>query len=112
MKVKRLPPTLKKRQRYVVFEVAGEETFKKEEVYKSLASTGIKALGEIGFAGLGFWLTDFDENKQKGILKINHDQKDQAKALLALASTVNGKPARFSSMGVSGTIKKAKKKWW
>ena len=112
MNVKRLPPTMKNRQRYIIFSVIGEETFKNEDIHKSLTQTGIKTFGQIGFAGFGLWLTDFDDRKQKGILKINHDHKDQAKALLALAREVNGKRARFNTLGVSGTIKKAKEKWW
>jgi RNase P/RNase MRP subunit POP5 len=57
------------------------------------------------------WLTIFEENK--GILRCAHTSKQEAVELLTSIRRVGKEnmPVRIETLGTSGTIKKAKKKF-
>jgi len=108
MKVKRLPPSLRERQRYILFEVFGEEKFKKGDVLKAINTTGQRFFGELEFSRIHPWLIDYDSQKKEGVLKTNNHTKEEAKTILFLVDNIGGKPARISCKKVSGTIKKVR----
>jgi len=108
MKLKRMPPSMRERQRYIRFEVAGEEKFNKEDILKAINSTGQRFFGELEFSRIHPWLIDFNPGKQVGILKTNNHAKEEAKSILFLVDSVKGKRARITCQKVSGTIKKAR----
>lgn len=110
--MKATPPTIRSRQRYIIFQIYGEEKFKKEDVVHAITRTGMRFLGELGYSKAKAWLMDFDANSQRGILKIENTEKDRIKATLVLIDKINEKRTRINVLGVSGTIKKAKQKWW
>ncbi len=110
--MKATPPTIRTRQRYIVFQVYGEEKFKKDEVVHAITRTGTKFLGDLGYSKAKSWLIDFDSGSQKGILRIVNTEKDNIKATLVLIKELGEKRARINVLGVSGTIKRAKEKWW
>lgn len=57
------------------------------------------------------WLTVFEHNK--GILRCVHTYKDEAIGLLTSIKTMGGEkmPIKVETLGTSGTIKKAKRKY-
>lgn len=111
MKPKRNPPSWKKRQRYVVFRVTGEEKFKKELLLSSLKKTGARFFGEMEFARIRPWLADFDFATQTGILRTDSKKVGEAKSILLLTAKIGERKSRISTLGVSGTIKKAREKF-
>lgn len=110
--MKPTPPTIRSRQRYIVFQLIGEEKFKKEDVVHAITRTGLRFLGELGYSEAKPWLIEFDPQAQKGLLRVENTAKEEMKATLALVTGVNEKRARATVLGVSGTIKRAKNKWW
>lgn len=108
---KPLQPTLRERNRYIVFELRSEGKLDRKQVTKSLWNTVLRFLGELGASETSLWLIDWLPDKQKGILKVNHKSVTPVQAALALLKEVDKKPVLPRVLGVSGTIKKAREKW-
>ena len=108
MRLKRLPPTLRERQRYILFQIVGEEKFKKGDVLKAINRTGQMFFGELEFSRIHPWLIDFDPEGQVGILRTNNMAKEEAKAILFLVDNINDKRVRITCKKVSGTLKKVR----
>lgn len=53
----------------------------------------------------------WNREKQKGILRVNNRYANHAKASLALITGIEGRDVMVRSLGVSGTLKKAKQKY-
>jgi len=106
--LKSLLPSLKERKRYLVFEVISKtkiSDFKavKDEIKTSMASL----IGDLGMAGASIKFIDEKETENRGMIMLNHDFLDHARASLALVKSVNGIPVILRSLGVSGMINKA-----
>ena len=108
MKLQRMPPSLKERQRYIRFDVLGEEKFNKGDVLKAINKTGKIFFGELEFSRIHPWLIDYDPQNNEGVLKTNNHAKEEAKTILFLVDNIEGKPVRISCKKVSGTIKKVR----
>ncbi len=109
--LKTLPPTLRSRQRYLVFEAVGNG-FGREELAKAVFNTGMRFLGEHEYSRTKAWLMDFDQERQKGIIRFAHNHKKGIKAVLLLVNDIGGRKAILHTLGISGTVKKARKKWF
>ena len=84
------------RNRYVLFEVLGEEPENFENwFYKEF----MKFFGEYGFSRIGFKLIQYKE--RKGILRCRREYVEKVIGFLALI-----KEPRVKSLKTSGTIKK------
>jgi len=110
MKLKRNLPSMRERQRYIMFEIQGEEKFKKGDVLKAINVTGQRFFGEFEFSRIHPWLIDFIPGEQCGIIKTNNHAKGEAKSILFLINSINNKRARITCKKVSGTLKKVREK--
>lgn len=108
---KPLLPTLKERNRYLVFELISDSKVDRDSVIRAIWNSSLTFLGELGTSKSSLWLTEWDSAKGIGILKVNHKAVDKARAALALVKEINKKPCIIHVLGISGTIKKAKEKW-
>jgi RNase P/RNase MRP subunit POP5 len=113
-KLKSLMPSLKEKKRFVVFEIISNrpvEEFK--EVYQAIWQKSNEYLGRFETARAGLWLLadKWDQKKQKGILKINNKYMDKIKAVFALTTEVGKEKAILRSVGASGILNKAEKKF-
>jgi ribonuclease P/MRP protein subunit POP5 len=108
---KPLPPTLRERNRYIAFELISDVKFRRDEVVNAVWNSALGFLGESGMARSSLWLMDWDEKKQRGILKVNHVSVEQVRAALALLKDINKKNCIFHALGVSGTVKKTREKF-
>lgn len=104
-------PTMRERNRYMVLEVMADDKFVKDDIVRTIWNSSVRLLGESGFSKTGLWLVEWDEGKQKGILRASHKTVPQVRASLALIKEICNKPALLHVLGVSGTIKGAKAKW-
>ena len=115
------------RTRYITFEILCSY----EITFRELVSTiwrEISALfGESGSSKTGLWLmslesisleegTDLTRKTPKihlyrGCLRTNHQSTDIVRTALAFISDINGKPAFFSVLKISGTMKSVQKKY-
>ncbi|MEM2918598.1 MAG: Rpp14/Pop5 family protein [Candidatus Altiarchaeota archaeon] len=108
---KLLPPTLRERNRYLAFEIISERKFSKEDVTKAIWNSALKFLGELGTGKTSLRLIEWNEEKQHGIIKVNHKSVDEIRAAIALIKEINSIPIIPRVLGVSGTIKKTRERW-
>ena len=101
-------PTLKDRQRHILFRVVGQAKVGEEEARRAAYGAILRFLGELGFSEASPKLMLFDEARQEGVLKVERSQAERVKAALALATEAGGKPAALRVLKVSGTIKRLK----
>lgn len=106
-----IPPVMRARNRYVVYEAICERPLRREDVGKAVWRETLTFLGELGASRSALRIVEFDEKKQKGIIKVDHKHVDEAKVALALVREINKKPVILNVLGVSGILKKARCKW-
>ena len=95
----------------MVYEAVSDSRITGEEIGTAIWKTALEFLGELGVSKSSFRIVDFDEKRQKGIVKVNHSSVEEARVVLALRKEVNKKPVALRVLGVSGILKKAKSKW-
>ncbi len=110
-KPKYLPPTLREKHRYIAFQLVGERPFRKEEVKKAVWEASLSTLGVLGSAKAKPWFIKFDEKSQTGIVRVDRKHVEELRFALTLVTEINGSKAIFRTLGVSGTIKRLKKKF-
>ena len=103
--MKPLLPTLKEKKRYLVFEVFGEQ-IDKAKTEKLIEDTCLKFLGENGYSKAGIMILRDSWNKNRGVIKVNTKYVDELKVSMGL---IKGKTI-VNTIGLSGTLKKAKEK--
>ena len=112
-RMKPLLPSLKEKKRYVVFEVISETPVSEQDAYSAVETglngfIGLKGMAE---AGLQFIRERWDAKKQRGIARIATNHTDNLKASFVFISSIGGKKVTVHSVGVSGTVDKAEKKY-
>jgi len=110
-----LKPTLREKNRYIAFEIISDVKFARDEIVKAVWNACLRFLGEKGASGTSLWIMDWDEEKQRGIIKVNHKAVDDVKAALALMPEIkkedgNRYKAVYRTLTVSGTLKKVREK--
>lgn len=108
-----LPSSLRERKRYIAFEVISEEKIEFGELVNALWHSLLNLVGEMGTSDVNFWLVkdSWDEDRQKGLIKCNHKHVKNVRASLALINQIGDKKIIIRSLGVSGTMKAAEKKF-
>jgi ribonuclease P/MRP protein subunit POP5 len=106
-----LPPAKRERNRYLVYNVLSDSPVSGEDMGKAIWREALSFLGELGVSRSGLRIVDFDEKKQQGVIKTGHTSVDEARVVLALVKEVSKKPVTLHVIGVSGILKKARKKW-
>ena len=96
-----------------MFEVMSESPLKDTEIYSAVKDSLQAYVGILGTgkAGLQFIKEKWDKQNQCGIARVSHTSVDMLKASFVLIHTINNKKARVRSLGTSGTIEKAQKKY-
>ncbi len=110
MKLKSIPPSMRSRRRYLVFELLSSGPLSKEDLIRAFSRTGLHLLGEFGYSSLKLSVLEFEG--RKGIIRFMYKKRQSVKAIIALLTEVNGISVIVRTLGVSGTIKKAREKWW
>ncbi len=106
---KPFPSTLKDKKRYLVIKIRSEQKFTRGELIKALWDSAFENLGSLQIAKSGFWLMDFDPEKQKGILRTNNKKQQEVRTTLTLIQKIKNKKAFISTEKTHGTLKKARK---
>lgn len=110
--MKPILPSLRQKKRYLVFEIISNSKISKfkavsDAIYKKV----FECLGEFRTAEAGIMIIKFDNMKQKGIIKVNHNFVDLLKSALIMITKVGRQKVVFKSVGVSGILKKAEAKF-
>jgi ribonuclease P/MRP protein subunit POP5 len=107
-----LPPSLRERRRYLLFEVTSERELDKRELLKEIWDSIYSLYGDVGASESKLWLIAYhvreNTNRSVGILRCAHDRVDEVRASLACIHSVNGARAGIRVIKTSGTIKGVK----
>lgn len=109
-RMKALMPTLREKKRYVAFKIISENKIVGfDAVSNAIFDSGRKLFGELGMAELGLIPVKerWNNEKQIGLVRVNHKHVNQIKAAFALIKEIDNNKVIVSSIGTSGIMKKA-----
>jgi len=106
-KMKILPPTARKKHRYVKFQVLSDEPIVYSDLDAAVWNTALDFYGEFGVAGMDLWLIKnlYDSKKQTGVLRCAHTSVPAVVACLGLITRLGDTRVTVKILKVSGTIK-------
>jgi len=113
-KIKPLLPSMREKKRYLAYEVISNSKFNDAvSVNKAIYDASNEFLGNLGMAKAGILpINDkWNDKTQRGILRVNNKHVDELKASLIFVKNIQGKEAMVRSVGASGILKKAQKKY-
>ncbi|MFO7872262.1 MAG: Rpp14/Pop5 family protein [Candidatus Undinarchaeales archaeon] len=102
--------TQKETWRYIAFSVFSEAKPSKNNIIHTITSSILQLFGEAGASETNVWLIDYNKEKKKGILRCSNKALTEVLGALTAITSINKKKASVTTLGVSGTIKKLKKK--
>ncbi len=107
----KLLPSLREKKRYVVFEVISNKSIHAKAVIQAIHTSFLQVVGEFGAAIAGLYIPGnlLHEKNQRGIIRVHHTMVDALRASFCRMTTVLQQPVVVRSVGISGTIEKAKK---
>ncbi|HLD49183.1 MAG TPA: Rpp14/Pop5 family protein [archaeon] len=108
---KMLPPTLRDKKRYIVFEIISEKPIEYGDFVNSMWNLMLEFLGEFGTAEAKVWLIQNLYQEQKGVIKCAHDYVENVRAFLSLIQIIGETKSVVRILGVTGTIKSIKDKY-
>ena len=102
--MKTILPTLKEKNRYLVYEIRNSKKYTTNEIKNEMKKAILQFLGELECAKANILILD-DFKKNRGIIKVNNKYVDKVKvALMLIRSFI------VETVYVSGTLKKARLK--
>lgn len=106
MPKKPYPPTLKEKNRYMLFKIHSKKKFTRDEVIRAIWRNTLQNLGSFNTSRSSLWIMDYDTEHQKGILRTNNKKQLEVKTSLTLLKEIKGEKAFISVGKVSGTLRK------
>ena len=113
-KLKQILPSLREKKRYLVFEVISEQKIVESElVSNAVLHHFSEFVGNLGCAKSGLIILNnkWNPELQKGVIKINNKHVDALKASLTFIDKIDNKQVIFRSIGLSGILNKAERKF-
>lgn len=118
MKLKILPPTLRNKKRYIAFEAISTAPLTRDDVISMVWDSSLNYYGELRTSKFNLWIMKIwnfkssDEmNITKGIIQCNREETESVRTSILLINKFKGRPVAFHTLGISGTIKAAIKKY-
>lgn len=102
-------PSLREKKRYIVFLVHSEGPLQYHSLKEALIDSVLEFLGEKGLADANVRLVKNLWSGKAGFLQTNPRNVDNVKFSLALIHQIADQKVSFQTLGVSGTIKGAKR---
>lgn len=116
MKLKVLPPTLRKNNRYLTVDIKVDSPITKDDLVSIVWDACVRFQGEAMTANFNLWVMRFYEINQdddvhyyKAIVRCQRDFVDEVRSSLALVNKYNGGRIAITTIGLSGTIKASQK---
>lgn len=110
--MKTILPSLKEKKRYLAFEIISKSKIKAfASVRKAIQAASLTLIGEVGVANMGLQVLPEKYKDNKGIVRVNASYTEELKAALTLIEELEGDPALVRSLGASGMLNKAEKKY-
>ena len=111
---KTLPPSLRDRTRYLAFDVISEQKILLDDLINTIWHSVLNFLGEVGTsrASIKIIKDAYDDKRQIGILRCSHEDVENVRASLALIQRIGDFRVVIRVLGISGSIKAAKMKFF
>ncbi len=116
MKLKVLPPTLRKNNRYLTLDIKSTFPISKDELVNIIWDVCMRFQGECMTSNFNLWVMKFYEIEKtdeyiryKSIVRCQRDFTENVRSSLALTYKYNGKAISITTIGISGTIKASQK---
>ena len=111
---KPLPSSLRGRRRYIAYQVLSEDKFIFQDLTNSIWHSLLNLLGELGSAEADLWVAKniYDEKRQIWVIRCSHDKVEQVRAALALIERIGDIRVIVKVLGISGSIKAARLKFF
>ncbi len=106
-----LPPTLRPKKRYIVFEIISNGTIEYGPLVSSIWKSMINLFGEKGAAESRAWVIKNLYNENHGIIRCSHDKTEEVRTALTFIKMIEDKNVIIRVLGITGTIKTAKIKY-
>lgn len=105
--MKRLPPAIQEKQRYLRFRVRSKEDVEIGDVVNAVWNASLSYLGSKDSSQADFWVIGnrFDEEKQEGVIRVNHGSEDELRAAITMIEEIGGEKGFIEILEVSGTMK-------
>ena len=113
-KLKPILPSLREKKRYLAFEIISKEKVNDvESVSGAIWDCSLQFLGKMGTAKAGIMVlaNKWNQQTQRGIIKVNHKQVDALKASFVFIDRIENSDVIVRSLGVSGILRKAENKF-
>lgn len=109
-----LSPSLRENKRYLGFEIISEEKLKFEDILNAFWHSILNLCGELGTSKANIWFIKdtWDEVNQRGLIKCKNDSVEYVRSALALIERIGDVKVIVYTLGVSGTMKAAKRKFF
>jgi ribonuclease P/MRP protein subunit POP5 len=106
-----IPPSLRDRRRYLVFELMSEREIDKWALLKEIRDSVFSLYGDVGVSESKIRLMEYTKregtDRGMGILRCAHDKVEEVRAALACIHSANEASLSIRVIGTSGTIKGA-----
>ena len=116
MKLKVLPPTLRKNNRYLTVDIKAVSPITKDELVSIAWDACIRFQGELNTSNFNLWVMKFFEMEKtedyyqyKSIIRCQRDFVEEVRSSLALINKYNNNRISITTVGLSGTIKSSQK---
>ncbi len=110
---KLLPPTLREKERYIVFEIISEKPIDYDEFKKTVWFTSLSLLGEMTTSECNIkFINDlYNPKTQQGVIRCTHSMVEYVRAALIMIKSIGDVSVIVRVLGVTGTIDAAKRKY-
>ena len=112
MKLKVLPPTLRKNNRYLAIDIKIEDKISKDDLVSIVWNGCIRFYGENGTSNFSLWVMRFyelektdDYNHYIAVLRCQREFVCEVRSAICLINNYNRKNISISTIGLSGTVK-------
>jgi len=111
---KNLSPAMRENKRYLGFEVICDEKLKFEDILNAFWHSILNLCGELGTSKKNIWFIKdmWDEENQRGLIKCKSDSVEYIRSALALIDRIGDFRVIIYTLGVSGTMKSARRKFF
>jgi len=112
MKIKPVLPSLREKKRYLAFEIISQDKVRDfTSVNDAIYNSCFNYIGELGMARAGILILKDKYRNNKGMIRVNHKNVDNLKSSLMLIKKINKQDVIVRTLGLSGILKKAEKRY-
>ncbi len=106
-KMKILPPTQRKKKRYVFFKVISDGPIVYSDLDSGIWNTMMDFHGELGASSSDMWIikNTYDPSEQTGVVRCGHNSVPDVLSCLGLVERLGDTRVTINILKVSGTIK-------